>query len=210
MINISSNCFKVDKPNYVALTEGFSVNGNRFNQSIWCDVEVKPFPMLLTIQKCKARKSYVLNSNCKSYDLTRYFTAFNDFSRPIEYKYIAEYVNQYHIENDMRLWETICNNGLFDIWDPIAPFRRFDTCKSHPSSFRIILIRVYEIEIPIHTSIINRDLRLTDRIFDYSKLSVTTKRPIISDTDFQVLKEKLENSIYNFRTDINDRNNVWF
>jgi len=203
MKQISTNCFKVDKPNYIALTEGFSVNGSQYKQSIWCDVEQKLFPMLLTMQKSKVRKDYPLNKNCKSFDKTQDFSTFNDLYRPtnFQYKYIAEFVNQYFIENKKNFWEIICNNGLFDIWSPEAPLNRFANCKSPVFKFRIILLRVYEIENPISYTEINRDLRLTDRFLNYSKLNVKIKRAVIGDEQFLQLKNKLDKSINDYRTD---------
>ncbi|ADI73083.1 hypothetical protein Metev_0152 [Methanohalobium evestigatum Z-7303] len=61
---------------------------------------------------------------------------------PFKYKYLASLVSIYHIRNDIKVWDDICNSGLFDIWSPTAPFSNIYG-KKDPI---ILLIRVYELE----------------------------------------------------------------
>jgi len=187
-IKISPNCFKIDKPNFTALTKGFVKNGTRIHQAIWCDVKKKQYPALFTVQKSKARHDY---------PLSKIGDEFNDGIRPKEYKYIAELVEEYFITNKIELWEKLCNNGLFDIWEPQALFNRFKNTKADASQYRIALLRVYEIEeVFVQNDIISTSF--LDRINDLNKLIVTAKKPVIDDNTFSKIKELLENSIAEF------------
>jgi len=189
-ITLSERCFKIDGINAAGMIEGFEKNGEIFNTSIWCDVLLKPFPMLITLNR--RQTSYKPSSLVKEINLEDY-----------KHKYIAVYDSQYHIKNDERLWDTICHNGLFDIWRPESPYTRFadpKRCTSPPSEFRIVLLRIWEIEEEIKKEkIIPRGHNGRFANIPSDSLKVTLKRQIINDEKFEEIKNLLKDSIENYQ-----------
>lgn len=187
---LAKRCFKIDKINAKGMIEGFNKNGKIIHTSIWCDVTKRPFPMLIT-----------LNRSPTPYKGSSVFdeSEINDFV--IHHKYVALFDSQYFIKNEWGLWERICNNGLFDIWMPDDPYKRFNDkkiCRSPPSKFRIILLRIYEIEGEFKEEQIVHVSNFIDHI-TAENLSVNLKRPIISDEEFKQIKELLEETIKEYR-----------
>jgi hypothetical protein len=115
-MEVDQRCFKIDRPNAMAMISGFYKNGKLHQQSIWLDVTAKPFPMLISLNRRPTR--------FRLSELGRHHNP-EEFSIP--YRYIAMLDSEYYIKNDIRLWEKICSNGLFDIWDPISP-----CCRRYP------------------------------------------------------------------------------
>lgn len=184
-ITLSERCFKIDGFNAAGMIEGFEKNGETSNTSIWCDVILKPFPMLITLKKRPT--SYESSSLVREIKLEDY-----------KHKYIAVYDSQYPIKDDERLWDTICHKGLFDIWKPEAPHKRFSRpkCKSPSSKFRIVLLRIWEIEEEIKKEKIipiGHNGRFANLSSD--SLEVILKRPIIDDKKFEEIKNLLKESI---------------
>jgi hypothetical protein len=186
-VELSESCFKIDKTNAKAMIKGFPKDGELRYQAIWCDIDEKPLPMLITLNQWPSQyKRYEseIGKGLKS----------NSFSIP--YKYIAKVEKQYFIKNDMKLWKTICNNGLFDIWQPIAPSERYKKLKTEPSKYRILLLRIYEIweEFdPREINIARKDtLKAKER-------RVTIKKPVIDDVEFTRIKSLLEHSIRDYQ-----------
>jgi hypothetical protein len=188
-ITLSENCFKIDGINASGMTEGFEKNGERFYTSIWCDVRLKPFPMLITLHKRPTH--YKTSSLVREINLKDY-----------KHKYIAVYDSQYPIKDDERLWDTICHNGLFDIWEPESPHKRFNPpiCYSPPEKFRIVLLRIWEIEEEIK----EEQIIYTGGNGRFAKmpsgcLKVTLKRPIVKDEKFEEIRNLLKSSIGNYQ-----------
>ncbi len=188
-IQLSPNCFNIDQSNFIALTKGFVKDGERNYQSVWCDVKPRKYPALFTMQRGNVRNEY---------SLSKIGEVLNNISQPIEYKYIADIIEEYFIENIFELWERLCTNGIFDIWLPESPYKRFKYAKTPPSQYRIVLLRVYEIKEIFNSS----DLILgkySEKIKDAKKLLVTIKRPLINDKNFNEIKETLENTLAEFK-----------
>jgi len=182
-IVLNRRCFKIDKTNAKAMIEGFIKNNRLIHQAIYCDVVKKPFPMLIT-----------LNRGPTKFEMSRIGLALDPESFSIPYSYVAFLKEEYFIKNEMSLWEEICKNGLFDVWVPDAPYKRFQDCNSDPSKFRIILLRIYE----INEEFSKDDIRsVSDRIDHISShnLMVTIKKAVISDGEFLEIKDLLERSI---------------
>jgi len=186
-MEIDRICFKLDKPNAKALIEGFLKDGKVIRQAIYCLVREKKLPMLITLNRTKTK-----------FPLSRIGEKLNDDITPIKYKYVANIVQEYFIENKIELWTEICNNDLFDIWEPIAPYNRFKQAKTDPSKFRIGLIRIYEIEEEFLKSDISFVSDISDSIKDMSKQHVTIKKPLIDDITFNKIKESLEETLKKF------------
>lgn len=184
---IETTCFKIDKPNAKALILGFDKNGKSIHQSIYCGVKKRHFPMLITYNKSPSR-----------FPLSKFGNGLNNDNRQLKIKYIVDFVEEYFIQNKIELWNIICNNGLFDIWLPEAPYKLFNDSKSNASKYRIVLLRIFEIEEEFYESDIIHTSARIDQIKEKSKLEVTIKRPIIEDLTFTKTKNLLENSINSY------------
>jgi hypothetical protein len=180
---LNSCCFKIDKANAKAMIEGFYKEDKLIHQCIYCLARNKPFPLLITIEKSPTR--FELSNIGKTLDAD-YFT--------MHYKYVAVLEKEYFIKNNPDTWEKICNNGLFDIWYPIAPFTRFNEAKTDPNQFRLALLRIYEINEEFSSEEIDqRGARF--HILNRNDLKVTTKKPVINDEEFERIKKLLEESL---------------
>ncbi len=194
-VTLSRRCFKTDKQNAKAMIEGFSKNGKKLHQAIYCDVADKPFPMLIT-----------LNRSATRFKLSEVGLSLHAEDYNIPLKYIALLDNQYFIKNEIQLWEKLCNNGLFDIWFPASPFIRFEESKKQSKYYRLFLLRLYE----INEEFDNKEVvPVSDRI-DHIKrndLRVILKKPIVNDYEFKKIKELLENSVKEHQLPFNGFNN---
>jgi hypothetical protein len=184
----TTTCFKIDKYNAKAMIVGYRRLGDYYphHQAIWLDTKDRPFPMLISLQS---------TNRFRLSDEGRRLNA-DYFSIP--FKYVVTLDSQYFVRNDMELWQKICSNGLFDIWKPTSPYRCWDEAKCDPSLFRILLLRVYEIEQEFHRDQVVRETNWVDRL-TASDRSVTIKRPVVSDEEFASIKALLIESIDGFR-----------
>lgn len=185
-IVLNKRCFKIDKTNAKAMISGFTKHNRLIHQAIYCDVVKKPFPMLIT-----------LNRRPTKFEMSKIGLSLDPESFSIPYNYVAFLEEEYFIKNEMPLWEDICKNGLFDVWVPDAPYKRFQECNSGPSKFRILLLRIYEINEHFGEDEISSVSDRIDHISSHS-LEVTLKKPVISDGEFVGIKELLESSIEKF------------
>lgn len=185
-MEIDKRCFKIDRPNAFAMINGYRKNGKTNRQSVWCAVSDFPFPMLITLNR--SRTPFKVNKLHSSKNL-------EEFSIP--YKYVASLDSQYVIKNDINLWEKICDNGLFDMWDPIAPFSRFEQCKSDPKKHKIQLLRIFEINEEFGDADVIAVSSRVDHLMP-TKRSITIKQPVIADEEFRQIKSLLEESISGF------------
>jgi len=189
---IEKTCFKIDKSNANALIGGFDKDGKLIHQSIYCDVKKRSFPMLITYNKYPSK-----------FPLSKIGFDLDNNNAPLRIKYVADFVQEYFIDNTIELWNKICNNGLFDIWLPEAPHLRFKGAKADPSKYRIVLLRIFEIEEIFDESDIRHANARIDKIKENSKLQVTIKKRIIDDLTFNKIKNLLEESINSFHTNQN-------
>lgn len=180
---LDKRCFKIDKGNAKAMIEGVSAQNKKFYQTIWCDVKTLPFPMLIT-----------LNRSPSKFTMSNIGNRLNpeDFSMPLSY--IAIGVKEYFIKNTIELWNNLCTNELFDIWEPQAPFERFENAKTDPSKYRIILLRIFEIKEKFEDKDIYHASSRIDHLLTNNR-EVTIRKPIISDSDFGKIKDRLETSV---------------
>lgn len=169
------------------MIDGYLRNGALNRQAIWCAVRDAPFPMLITLNR--TRTKFRMSSIGKRITSV-------DYSIP--YKYVADLDSEYFIKNDHKLWETICNNGLFDVWIPDAPYKRFADAKSDRSKFRIQLIRIWQIK----EEFTEDEIKYGDH-FDHlisCDRSVTPDKPVVTDDELKKIKSLLISSVKNFRT----------
>ena len=186
-IELNERCLKIDRPNALAMIDGYDKNGKRNNQSIWCDVTEKQFPMLITLNRSRTR-----------FKVKNQYESLNPEKYSIPLKFIANLDSQYFVKNDMRLWEKICNNGLFDIWDPRSPYSRFDDAKKDPSFFRIQLLRISEINEEFNKDEVRPINNRLDHLITTNR-TVTIKRHVILDEQFVGIKSLLTASVSEFR-----------
>ncbi len=202
-LEISNQCFKVDKPNYIAMTAGIYLKDeniitnvgfpseNKVRQAIWCNINNFGYPKLIVCQK-EVNERQPLN---------RRFTWLDNGLPTLPYSHIAFLDHEYFIgENwdNRKMWSEICTNGLFNIWKPIAPRNRFDV-DVHFSFYRIQLLRVYKIEENFNVDKIllgsysNAHIKNVD-----TKISVNIIEPVIPDDKFLKIKNLLELTLNKF------------
>ncbi len=193
-MRLNKNCLKIDKPNAIAMINGFQKDGKLIHQSIWLAVKDRPKPPeppeLLTFNRSRTQFSPSLSRIGKGLKAEENFA--------IPFKYIAKLDEQYFVRNEMTLWEEICSNGLFDIWDPEGPYKRFKNAKSDKKKFRIQLLRIYNIDYEFHKNEIEPANNRLDRLIQPSR-EANEGDAVIPDGDFFKLKDKLERSIVPYR-----------
>lgn len=194
---LNKRCFKIEKENAQAMIDGYDFNGKHIYQAIYCDVINKPFPMLIT-----------LNKHSSKFTLSEFGRQqLNPESFKIPYKYIAVYDSEYFIINDIQLWKNVCNNGLFNIWSPYAPYKRFSESKKDSSEYRILLLRIYEIiEEFSEEEIYSPSNRIDHLIAENRK--VTIKAPLIDDISFLKIKTLLQKSVEPYRIQVSQIDTV--
>jgi len=195
MVQLDKTTFKIDKVNAKGMIEGFKKENKIIKTSIWTDSSArtripKKFPRLITLN----------NTIQKAYPPSNVFNQYEIDNFNIQYKYIATVDSTYHITNNPKLWEKICSNSLFDIWLPEAPFNRFchPYCHQEESTFRIVLLRIYEINEYFNEQEIVKAGRYSHKI-KRENLNVTIKRPVIEEAEFQRVKSLLKESIIDYQ-----------
>jgi hypothetical protein len=169
---------------------GFSDHGEIRHQSIWVDVAKKPFPMLITLNRAPSQ-----------FKLSEFGERLGPERFTLPLKYIATLDSEHPIQNTVALWETLCTNGLFNIWDPTAPYDRLSKSKSDPSGFHIQLLRLQEIDREFKPEDIIPANRWIDHLIATDR-SVNILRPVIPDEEFQRIKRLLIESINGVKRDI--------
>lgn len=161
------------------MIEGFKKEGKRLQQCIYCLGRSMPAGLI------------ILNKHPSRFELSRIGLNLDAENYEIENKYVAHQVKSYKIINVSELWHKLCSNGLFDIWEPIAPFNKYNE-NADPSNFSISLLRVYELEEPVPDEFVT----INDRNASLKcPIQAKIKKPIVTDKDFKEIKEKLENAL---------------
>ncbi len=185
-ININSHALKVEKQNAKAMIDGFRKNNNRYYVTIFCahkkaksiENDFKKRPKILTAtRRSRPNKEYPLspigeNLNANNYDIPA--------------KYIAVLDRIFHIDNDIKIWEELCNNGVFDIWEPQAPFNNLDGKIDQ----MILLLRIFQIDCDL-TKQIERGTYF-DKI---TEQNVKIVRPIIHNNEFEDIINKVKDAV---------------
>lgn len=187
-MQLDTTCLKIDRPNAKAMVHGFRKEGKLHRQAIWLAVKDGAFPALLTLQRTAT--PFKVSRIGQEMDS-------ENFSMPL--KYVVALDSEYFIRNEMALWESVCSNGLFDIWQPGQPYLRFAQAKSKPAKFRIQLLRVYEIDYEFKSGDIQFVSDRIDRLVSSTR-EVVIRQPLIPDDGFKVLKALLELSVTTYLT----------
>jgi len=141
---INSHTLKVEKENAYAMISGFEKNGKQYHISIYtADKEAQSLknnfrkrPKLLTIFKGPPREAFPLSCIGKELRVDNW---------ELKAKYLAVLDRIFHIHNCLEIWEVLCHNGIFDIWEPEAPFRRLGGRESDRDPM-ILLLRIFKIK----------------------------------------------------------------
>jgi hypothetical protein len=185
---------KVERENAWAMTVGYS-KSNKLNYSTiftalkdgWAlknsfTAKSRYIPKVLSYRNSKEPNYYVsvmgLSMGVSDYD--------QPFSLPHKYVAILDrifYINeQFHKERGMELWNMLCGNGIFDQWNPSAPFNRltgnFDVERGGEKEVKepqILLLRVYELDKTIRVQ--NKHAHIDTITEDICDLKL--KQPVI-------------------------------
>jgi hypothetical protein len=185
---LARTCFKIDKPNAVSMIFGYRQHGTIRHTAIWVDVKDRYDTSLLSFNRSPTR-----------FTLSEVGRRLNADRRIIPYKYVAIWNTQYFIRNDMGLWNTICRNGLFDIWHPEAPYERLAEAESDPRSHRIILFRIFMANREFRDNqIVPKSSRIDHLIAPDRNVELTS--PVVPDAEFAEIKKLLESSVQPYST----------
>ncbi len=148
-VKLNHQTLKVEKQNAKALIEGFLKKSEpkRCYSSIFTahlravslQRDFRCVPKLLTTFRAGPRAIYPLSYIGESLHAEGYATSGT---------HIAILDRIFHIENNMKIWENLCNNGIFDIWEPEAPYnslREKDGLRDKIDPM-ILLLRIFEID----------------------------------------------------------------
>lgn len=187
---VNSMTLKVERENAKAMFEGYMKNGVRHfvtifvanGESSWSlRGYFRKNPKLITA--IKNRRNYFhpsqigisLNAEIYQFRINR----------------IAILDRIFHIHNDMQVWETLCNNGVFDIWTPTAPEMRVQI--GHLDEPMILLLRLAKIDYDFTDELVD------DRYFhSVPQRKVTIISPLIANEQFRSITELIRTSIHNY------------
>jgi hypothetical protein len=138
-IRVNTHSLKVEKENFKAMIDGFWKNGRQYYVTIFTShkdaksIQNNFFhlPKVLTTKRGNPRPEYPLSEIGKSLKSKEY----NPPAR-----YVAVLDRMLHIENDINIWDELCQDGIFDIWQPVAPFNSLQG-KQDPT---ILILRIFE------------------------------------------------------------------
>lgn len=145
---IELNCLtlRVERENAKAMTEGFVKNRDRHyvtvftaHRQAWSlKNNFAEVPKLLTAKKGKPRREYRLSEIGRSLEADTYRHSA---------RYIAVLDRILHIRNSLGLWDELCTSGIFDIWEPSAPYNSLLTKGgSEKKDPMILVLRIFEID----------------------------------------------------------------
>lgn len=180
-LTLNKSCFKIDKSNAKAIIDGFTKDGRLIHQCIYCWAANSKFPKLIILKKSKS--GYILSNMGESLHSDEY---------RISNKYVVDKIEEVFIKNDMALWNELCSNGLFDIWQAAEPYKFFI---DHPKA-SLVLLRVYEIVGEVDGDDINKPISIVTNL--KKDIRVTIKKSVISDEEFQQVKDLFKTSVKDF------------
>jgi predicted RNA binding protein YcfA (HicA-like mRNA interferase family) len=187
-MELVQRCLKIDKPSAAAMITGFRKSGEVVRQSIWCAVADRPFPALITFNRTPSR-----------FDLSTVGCGLDADHQVFPLSYAAVLDSQYFIRNDRTLWQVLCSNGLFDIWNPAAAFCRFEESGSDPARYRIQLLRVYALDRQFRPDEVRAASSRVDHLVATTRTAKPV-RPVIAEPEFVRLKSLLKDSVSRFLT----------
>ncbi len=142
LIDVNEVTLKVERQTAKAMIEGFVKGSNRYYVSIYTahskawsiQHEFRRDPKLIDNNiSAKPNKIYPLSQIGMQLDAEKY---------EIPKQYIAVLDRVFHIKNEIKLWEELCTAGIYDIWEPEAPYNSLKD-KKDP---RILVLRTFQID----------------------------------------------------------------
>lgn len=196
-ITLNPQCFKLDRANSGAMINGFSNTG--IKQAIYC----------VTPHNWRVDHTFRLMTNTNG---IRYSRLLSPWGNVFKYRpnvsilnHIAICDTRYQININLRVQgltvlDTMCYGGLyqdlFGIWSEPAPRKRF--VETNPSYF-LALVRVCEIQTHFgYEHLDNPKSFPPHNILPEYDLDTQIVKPIIKNSDFCTLKERLEIAIAPF------------
>ena len=143
-------------------------------------------------------------------------------------KYVAKLARIFNISsNHIKVWNEFCTNGLFNIWNPAAPYNRLNKpnhqvnpfnynfnangydvneeeymYKNQLPSAKILLLRIFKLNE--EDSYKSDDINIQPRQFDIVKpKEVVLDNPVIDDFEFKCMYEKIVDTLEQFKKLIN-------
>ena len=177
---------KLEKVNAIAMRNGFFKDATQHHVTIFM---AHDGAWALKNNFCKNPKLITL----KKSDNPRYVPS--NIGRTLlrspythEMNCVAILDTKFHISNSKDVWRTLCNNGIFDIWLPSAPFNRLDG-KKDPM---ILLLRICEVNHDFSNQLYCKNTRVNGINGDRF---VKIKMPIIQNAEFLIIKDKIKKSL---------------
>lgn len=142
-------------------------------------------------------------------------------------KYVAKLARIFNISsNHIKVWNEFCTNGLFNIWNPAAPYNRLNKSNHQVNSFnynfntneydvnnegymhknqlpsaKILLLRIFELNE--EDSYKSNDINIQPRQFDtVEPKEVVLDNPVINDFEFKCIYEKIVDTLEQFQKSI--------
>jgi len=142
---LNEQTLKVERENAKAMIEGFDKGADHYHVSIFTahkqaksiQMNFKEVPKLLSTKRSPPRPEYPLSPIGRALWADRY--------EP-KYKHVAVLDRIFHIHNTLGIWKELCSDGVFDIWDPVAPYNSL-VGKADP---QILVLRIFEIDRSFH------------------------------------------------------------
>ncbi len=196
-IKINSYALKVERQNATAMTEGFWKDNKHYYVTISTAHKkaksmqkyFKTIPKILVQKRRKRRPEYLLSSIGKKLNVSNY-----------KDKYVAVLDRIFHIKNNINIWNKLCLNGVFDIWEPKAPFNSLNG----KTDQMILLLRIFQIDCDL-TNIIERgkyydkiteqNVKIVRPIIPYNKYDNLYSRNYDGELYFEDIIDKIGNAV---------------
>lgn len=115
-------------------------------------------------------------------------------SQRFDLKYIAIIDEQLEIDINQNIFNKLCTNGYFQIWNPESPIKYF---KGKEKGY-IILLRVYEIDTIVDERLLERGRSGRNYYYGLTdSVECKIKRPVLSDDEYSKVKNSIIKLIQN-------------
>jgi len=187
---VNSITLKVEKETAKAMIEGFDKIDGRYYVTIYT-ANKKAWSLLGNFRE-NPKIIATLDKRRPAYELSRIGKLLFAHNYNLQAKYVAVLDTVFYIkENDKKIWEILCNNGIYDIWDPIAPYRRLGSSKEP----MILLLRIFEVDYDFSNEIIKEGWPYCDAV---KQRIVKIVKPIIANIDFGQIMAMIRESINDY------------
>lgn len=189
--NINSNALKVEWQNAIAMTEGFLKDNKHYYVTIFTSHR-----RAIAIQRNFRNRPKILTAMstepCNEHPLSRIGEELNEFNYKDQYVAVLDRI--FHINNHKTIWEKLCHNEVFDIWEPLAPFNNLNDKESQ----MILLLRIFQIDCDLTKQIVRgtRHNSITDETVKFIRQNVNIVRPIIPNNKDDTHSSNYDGELY--------------